>query len=139
VLIVLVIGLHAAPVLLYRTRKETLWPFLIWAMYKNSRAAGPIEARNTQVIGITAQGSKQAITWDFVGLPKFTFREMYIRHMRGQDSTAARQLMRRLNRSRTDPFVELRVITETYRLSDGSLEIQHNPVISFRGDSAYAD
>ena len=135
-LIVLVIGLHAAPILLYRTRKETMWPFLMWAMYKDSRPAGPVEARNTLLMGVTAGSNKHPITSDLVGLPKFTFREMYIKNLRGQDSTAARQLLRKLNRGRKDPFVELRLITETYRLTDRGVTKQHNPVISFRDDSA---
>jgi hypothetical protein len=137
--ILLVIGLHAAPILLYRSRKETLWPFLMWAMYKDSRPAGPVEARNTQLMGITAQGNEHQITSDLVGLPKFTFREMYIKNLRGEDSTAAQQLMRKLNRGRKDPFIELRLVTETYRLTDGGVMIQHNPIISFRDDSAQPD
>ena len=139
VLILLVIGLHAVPIVRYQGQAQTLWPFLTWAMYKNPRSASQVEARKTQIIGITAKGTKEAITPELVGLPKYMVREMYTKGMRAGDSTSARQLMRRLNARRKDPFVEVHLVIQTYKLTDRGIEIQHNPVISFRGDSTQAD
>jgi hypothetical protein len=134
-LIVLAIGLHAAPVVFYQGRSQTFWPFLAWAMYKNSRPPGPIEARRTRILGITAGGRQDPIDAGLVGLPRYTLREMYTQAMRGRDSTVAQQLISRLNAGRRDPFVEVRVITQTYTLSPSGVVLRNDPVISFRADS----
>ena len=40
--ILLIIGLHAVPVVFYQGERQTRWPFLAWAMYSQSYPAGPI-------------------------------------------------------------------------------------------------
>jgi hypothetical protein len=136
VLILLVIGLHAVPVVWYEGRAQTLWPFLTWAMYKNSRPPGPIEARQTRIIGVTSRGQRRAVTPTLVGLPRFTFTQMYTKRMRGGDSSAAHQLISRLNANRKESFVEVRIESQTYRLTDGGIVVQENPVVTFRPDSS---
>jgi hypothetical protein len=135
-LILLVIGLHAAPVLFYEGRHQTLWPFLTWAMYKNSRPAGPIEARKTFMAGITATGKTEWISGWREGLPPPTLKEMYTEGLRRQDSSVAQQLFRRLNQRRTDPFVEIRVVGQTYTLTTNGVVVRENPVLRFRVDSS---
>jgi len=135
-LIVLVIGLHAAPLVFYQGRRQTMWPFLTWAMYKNSRPAGPIQARRTQILAVTATGKTERISSGFAGLPQPALREMYIEGLRRQDSSVAQQLIHRLNLHRTDPVVEIRVVGQTYNLTPGGVVVRDNPVLSFRADSS---
>jgi hypothetical protein len=137
--IVVVLGLHAAPVLFYQGRRQTMWPFLTWAMYKNSRPAGPIEARRTHILAITATGKTERVSSGFSGLPLPALREMYVEGLRHQDSAVAQQLLRRLNLHRKDPVVELRVVGQTYRLTPQGVVIRENPVLSFRLDSSVAN
>ena len=39
--ILLILGLHAIPVLWYQGERQTRWPFLAWAMYARSFPPGP--------------------------------------------------------------------------------------------------
>lgn len=111
-----------------------MWPFLTWAMYKNSRPAGPIQARRTQVLALTAGGRTERVSSGFAGLPLPALREMYIEGLRRQDSALAQELMRRLNLGRADPVVEIRVIGQTYSLTPDGVVVRDNPVLSFRLD-----
>lgn len=132
VLILVVIGLHAVPVILYEGRAQTLWPFLTWAMYKNSRPRGPIEARKTRLVGITRTGKQEAVTSRLVGLPPATVADMYARPMREGDSLAAQRLLKRINSDRKDPFVEVRLELEQYRLTGSGVVKQEVAPIIYR-------
>jgi hypothetical protein len=135
-LILIILGLHVVPVIFYQGRRQTGWPFLTWTMYKNSRPAGPIEARRTRTIGITQSNRREEVGSGLVGLPGPTVVELYVRPMRQGDSSAAQQLLRRINRKRADPFVELRVEVTQYTLTDRGVVSQEDPAITYRIDSS---
>lgn len=132
VLILLAIGLHAAPVLLDRGHRQILWPFLVWSMYKDSRPPGPIKGWKTSVIGITARGVSERVTRPLVGLSGSAIGRMYIQPMARGDSSAARRLIARLNRQRQDPIVEIRLDRETYWVTDTGLVRKDAPTITYR-------
>jgi hypothetical protein len=67
IVILLVIGLHAVPVL-YHSERGTLWPFMQWAMYKNSRRPGPIDVHQRRILAITSQGQTDTVTPHLLGL-----------------------------------------------------------------------
>jgi hypothetical protein len=133
ILIIVAVGVHAVPVL-YRPMQKRLWPILDWGMYKESRPAGPIQANKLRVIGITLKGESQPITPYLVGSSGLALRGLYTKPMWDGDSSAARRLVRRLNRGRADPFVELRLESEKYLVTDTGVVKQENPVITYRVD-----
>jgi hypothetical protein len=133
ILIIFAVGIHAVPVL-HRGMQKRLWPILDWGMYKWSRPAGPIQANKMRVIAITLKGDRQPVTPQLVGSSGFALRALYTKPMWDGDSSAARQLVRRLNRGRTDPFVELRLESEQYLVTDTGVVKQENPVITYRVD-----
>jgi hypothetical protein len=116
--IVLAIGLHAAPVVLSHER-GTLWPFMRWAMYKGSRDPGPIFTHQRRILAVTTSGAVDTVTPHHLGLSITVLTLRYLGPMGRGDSTAAAELMDRLNDDRaTDPVVELRVTGETYTVTD---------------------
>ena len=134
--IILVILLHAAP-LLYSAERKTMWPFLDWAMYKDSRPAGPIRALKKHVVGITARGQQVLVTTDLAGVSITSLTMLYVQPMWTRDSSAAQRLLQRLNRERQeDPFVELRLESETYTVTDSGVTRQENPAIIYRAAAA---
>jgi hypothetical protein len=135
--IIVVILLHAAP-LFYRAERKTMWPFLDWAMYKDSRPAGPIRASKKRIMGITARGQRESVTTDLTGVSITAFNLFYLQPMWTRDSSAAQQLFSRLNRGRDDPFVELRVESETYTVTDSGVMRQDNAPITYRADASVA-
>jgi hypothetical protein len=132
VFILLVIGLHAVPVLLARGQRQILWPFLVWSMYKNSYPPGPIRGWKTHVTAITARGDSLAVDPDLVGLSGFASGRMYIQPWIKGDSSAAGQLLTRLNRGREDPFIQLRLARELYVVTDTGLVRNDPPVLVYR-------
>lgn len=132
IFILLVIGLHAAPVLLRRGHREILWPFLKWTMYKDSRSPGPITMWKPRVMGVTAKGESQPVTPPLVGLSAFALGRGYIQPMLKGDSSAAQRLITRLNRQRQDPIVEIRIDRETYTATDTGLVRKDDPTITYR-------
>ncbi|MBA3345544.1 MAG: hypothetical protein H0T44_09650 [Gemmatimonadales bacterium] len=48
------------------------------------------------------------------------------------DSSAAQQLFRRLNLKRQDPFVELRLESERYTVTESGIAKEENPTITYR-------
>jgi hypothetical protein len=133
--IILVILLHVAP-LVYRAERKTMWPFLDWAMYKDSRPPGPIRAYKKHIMGITAQGQRESVTTDLTGVSITSFNLLYLQPMWTKDSSAARRLFSRLNQQRDDPFIELRLESETYTVTDSGVVREDNPVITYRADSS---
>jgi hypothetical protein len=114
--------------------QKRLWPILDWGMYKESRPAGPIQANKMRVIGITLKGERQPITPYLVGSSGLALRGLYTKPMWDGDSLAARRLVRRLNRGRADPFVEVRLESEKYMVTDTGVVKQENPAITYRVD-----
>jgi hypothetical protein len=135
--ILAIIGLHAVPLMLHKGRSQTSWPFLMWSMYKDSRPRGPIQARETRLIGVTSSGSTEFLTAFQIGLPRATVRELYLKKMLASDSSAAQRLFVRLNANRPDPFVEIRVMSIIYGLTDSGIVHRSNPVLTFRAGTAY--
>jgi hypothetical protein len=105
-------------------------------MYKNSRPPGPIQARRTRLVGITADGTEHRIGTRDVGLPRHVVRDFFTDSLRGNNAALAQQFMRRLNRHRKDPFVEVRVVGQVFSLTPTGIVIRDNPVIRFVADSS---
>jgi hypothetical protein len=120
IVILLAIGLHAVPILWARER-DTLWPFLHWAMYKESRPAGDIKVHKRKVMAISAGGEEATITPDYLGVSSFVLARRYVRPWWLGDTVAADSLLERLNTRRQDRFVELRMEVESYVLTDSAL------------------
>jgi hypothetical protein len=132
-LILLIIGLHALPVLQkLQGERQTFWPFMAWGMYKNSRAPGPIQTEIRRVIAITAKGERATVTTRLSGLSSYAFERMYLKPMLIGDSFAADRLAGRLNLQRQDPFVELRLESETYKITDSGIFKEDNPPMTYQ-------
>jgi hypothetical protein len=131
VVILLVIGLHAVPVL-YRRERGTLWPFMQWAMYKNSRKPGPIDTRQRRILAITATGRSDTVTPRLLGLSVTVLQQRYLVPIATGDLSPAPELIDRLNRHRGDPVVELRLESETYTVTDTGIVRTDDPVITYR-------
>jgi hypothetical protein len=134
-MILLVIALHAVPVLHAGLRKR-IWPILDWAMYKDAQAPGPIETDRKRIVGITASGQREVVSKEVVGLSSFALDRLYAKPMKAGDSSAARQLLLRLNRQREDPFVEIRLEAETYTATDTGIVRRAHPPITYRVEPA---
>lgn len=132
ILILLVIGLHAVPVVLDRGNRQILWPFMVWAMYKDSRPPGPITMWKSRIVGVTANGDSVGVTRSLLGVSSFALVRMYTRPLLMGDSAVAQQLISQLNRQRQDPVVELRVNRETYTATDTGIVRKDDPTISYR-------
>jgi hypothetical protein len=133
--ILLVIALHAVPVLHAGLRKR-IWPILDWAMYKDASPPGPIETDRKRIVGITASGHREVVTKEVVGLSSFALDRLYAKPMKTGDSSAAQQLILRLNRQREDPFVEVRLEVETFTATDSGIVRRKKPPITYRVDPA---
>lgn len=131
ILILLVVGLHAVPVISYQGNRQTRWPILTWAMYAKSLPPGPIQAVRRHLVGVTSKGELDTVTAHSLGLSQFALVKLYIAPLWLGDSTVARDMIRRLNRGRDDPVVELRLHAELHRVSDGELEKVTLPVIAY--------
>jgi hypothetical protein len=133
IVILLVIGLHAVPVL-YRRERGTLWPFMQWAMYKNSRKPGPIYAHQRRILAITADGRQDTVTPRLLGLSITVLKQRYLAPIATGDVSPASELIARLNRRRSDPVVELRLEGETYTITDTGIVRTDDPVVTYRAD-----
>jgi hypothetical protein len=131
--ILLVIGLHVAPVL-YPSEKGTLWPFMRWTMYKNSRGPGPVEAHLRHIVAISSTGRRDTVTPHLLGLSFTVLEQRYLRPMGTGDFSPAPQLIERLNQNRADSVVELRLESVTYIASDTGIARRENPVVTYRAD-----
>jgi hypothetical protein len=137
IFILLVIGLHALPVLLDRQHQVT-WPFLMWSMYKDARPAGPIKGWKTRVTATTATGGTAMVNSDLVGLSGPTIGRMFLQPWIKGDTSAARLLLNRLNRGRSESFVQLQMTRETYTVSDSGLVRGDPPLLTYRLSSSAA-
>ncbi len=135
--IVLVVCLHAAP-LLHRPTMKRQWPFMAWAMYKDSRPPGPISANKRRMIGTTAAGERMEVTARLVGLAPAAVARMYAKPMWSGDSAAARRFFERLNGGRPDPFVEIRLEGENFLVVDEGIAEQAIPPVTYRRSSSVA-
>lgn len=129
--IVLVIGLHAVPVI-HPAERGTLWPFMVWAMYKHSRPAGPVEVNQRHILAVTASGARDTVTPHLLGLSVTVLDQRFHRPLMGGDTTVVPELFERLNRGRSDRYVELRLVSETYTVTDTGLARRENPMVTWR-------
>ena len=129
--ILLVLALHAVPVLSYQGVRQTRWPFLAWAMYAKSYPPGPVIVTMRKIVGTSAGGKREEVTPKMVGLSKPAFRNAYGVPLGKDDSAAARQLMDRINRGRRESLVELRLETIQYRLTDTGVAVDTAPAKIF--------
>ena len=129
--IVLVLVLHAAPVI-WAAQRDALWPFMVWAMYKNSRPSGPVEVNQRHILAVTASGERDTVTPYLLGLSITVLDQRFHRPLMGGDTTVVPLLFERLNRGRTDPYVELRLESQTYTVTDTGLVRRVNPVVTYR-------
>ena len=137
--ILLVLGLHIVPVV-YPSEKTKLWPILDWGMYKDSRPPGPITTYIRHVYAVSGNRERVVVDSDLTGLSRFTLAKLYIRPMAQGDSAAAANLLGKLNEDRKeDPFVEIRMESAQYTVTDSGIVRQDHPLISYRakpGDSS---
>jgi hypothetical protein len=129
--IVLVIALHAVP-LVVPAERGTLWPFMVYAMYKHSRPAGPVEVNQRRILAVTASGARDTVTPDLLGVSITVLDQRYHRPLMTGDTTVIPRIFERLNRGRADPYVELDLVSETYTLTDTGLARRENPVETYR-------
>jgi hypothetical protein len=133
--ILVVLGLHAIPVV-YARERDTMWPFMIWAMYKHSRPAGPIVVNQRQILAVTASGARDTVTPERLGLSITVLDQRFHRPLMNGDTSVVPVLLERLNRDRTDPYVELDVVSETYTITDTGLVRVKNPDAIYRAPGA---
>lgn len=131
IVILLVLGLHLIPIV-SRAERDTVWPFMIWAMYKHSRPAGPVEVNQRHILAVTASGARDTVTPELLGLSITILDQRFHRPLMGGDTTVVPALFERLNRGRADPYVELRLVSETYTVTDTGLARRRNPVVTYR-------
>lgn len=132
ILILVVLGLHAVPVVSYQGVGQTRWPFLAWAMYARAYKKGPIETLDRRIKGTTATGAELEVNSGLVGLSRPTLRMLYMNPMNKGDTAAAQALLTRLNHDRTDPFVEVRLEGIRYTLADTGVVTEPLPVVTYR-------
>jgi len=129
--IVLVIALHAVP-LVVSAERGTLWPFMVYAMYKHSRPTGPVEVNQRRILAVTASGVRDTVTDRLLGVSVTVLDQQYHRPLMTGDSSVVPAIFERLNRGRTDPYVELDLVSETYTVTDTGLARRANPVETYR-------
>jgi hypothetical protein len=135
--ILMVVALHAVPVIRNERQYQTTWPWLKWAMYKDSRPAGPIEGERRRLSGLTADGRRVLVTEDSAGLSRFVINRTFVRPWLLGDTAAAARLIAHLNRLRRDSLVELRLSVETFAVTDTGLAVQAR-TLDYRPDAAGA-
>jgi hypothetical protein len=133
-LILLIISLHAVPVVSYQKARQTRWPFLLWAMYAKSYPPGPIVVQRRRVMAASAGGKEEEITAQMVGLPTPAFRNIYVTPLWNGDSALGSELIRRLNDHRDDPVVQLRLEGEQLILADTGTVREPLPTVTYRAD-----
>ena len=122
--IVLAVSLHGVPVVLRQGPNATTWPWLPWAMYKDSRPPGPIVAERRRLSALTESGRTVTVEQDSAGLSRFVVNRTYVRPWLLGDTAAAPRLFAHLNARRSDPFVQLRLSVETYVVTDTGMAVR---------------
>jgi hypothetical protein len=129
--ILLIVGLHALPVLSYQGAQQTRWPFLTWAMYAQSYPPGPIQALVRQLVAVSAHGTTRPITSKDVGLTTPAFESRFIRPFSRGDTSAGRWLVDRLNRFGPDSVAQLQLESLRYRLVDSGIAVDTLPDVVY--------
>src|SRR2546430_1319305 len=94
IFILLIIGLHALPVLQeLRGKRQTFWPIMAWGMYRHSYdSKRPVQASLRHITAITAGGETLQIGAPESGLGYHGFLRFYLGPMSTGDSLAADRL-----------------------------------------------
>jgi hypothetical protein len=129
--IVLVLGLHALPVLSWQGAQQTRWPFLVWAMYAQSTPPGPIQAFVSQLVAVSPHGTTREITSRDVGLSVPALASRYTRPFSRGDTSAGRWLVDRLNRVGQDSVAQIRLQTLRYRLVESGIAVDTLPDVVY--------
>jgi hypothetical protein len=129
--ILTVIALHAVPILSYQGYRQNRWPILAWAMYAKSYPAGPVQTESRHLVGMTQEGKRLEITPWLAGVPQAAMGKAFVRPLLQGDSAKAGQLFGRLNQSRPDPVIEIRVEQERWAVSDTGLVHEVLPITSY--------
>ncbi len=129
--ILIVVGLHALPVLSFQGARQTRWPFLAWTMYARSYPAGPVQAKKRSLIGTTTSGADVVVSAEVVGLSGPAFGTTYTAPIYAGDTAVARELIRRVNRGRRDSLLTLRTSGQVYTVTDTGLRTDSLPVLIF--------
>ena len=87
---------------------------MVYAMYKHSRPAGPVEVNQRRILAVTASGARDTVTPDLLGVSITVLDQRYHRPLMTGDTTVIPGIFERLNRGRADPYVELDLVSETY-------------------------
>jgi hypothetical protein len=136
VLILVIIGLHALPVLQkLQDKRQTFWPVLAWGMYKKSRNPGPIRIVVKHITGLTSTSAKERIDAELVGVSSYAFQRLYMEPLWMGNLSAARSLADRLNSGRQDPIVGFRLESETLILTSTGVVTEYNPAIIYQVDN----
>jgi hypothetical protein len=122
--ILLAVALHAVPILHNERQNQTTWPWLKWAMYKDSRPAGPVVGERRRLWGVTESGRQVRIDEDSAGLSRFVVNRAFIVPWLRGDTTAASRLFAHLNQRRADPLGKIRLSIETYTVTDTGMAVQ---------------
>jgi hypothetical protein len=131
VFILVVLALHALPVLSYQGAQQTRWPFLVWAMYARSTPPGPIVAFVNQLFAVLPDGTVRKINYKDVGMSAPALAAIYTRPFSRGDSTAGRWLVDRLNRLGPDSVVQVGVRVIRYRLVDSGIAVDTLPDVVY--------
>ena len=131
--IIVVLALHALPVVSYQGARQTRWPFLVWAMYAQSYPPGPIQVDFRQLVAVSPDGARHEVDESDVGLSRPSFRNNYLAPLTRGDTTAGRWLVDRLNRLRPNSVTQVRIQTVRYRLVDGDpgVAVDTLPVVAY--------
>ena len=131
IFILLILGLHATPVLFYQGVRQTRWPFLLWAMYAESYPPGPIEVLRRRLIAISSGGTSRPVTSKDVGLTKPGFAGNYLIPLGRGDTWAGRWLLERLNQVGPDTVVGLQLEIIRWRLVDSGIALDTLPGVLY--------
>jgi hypothetical protein len=132
IFILLVLLLHAVPVVDYKGHRQTTWPILAWAMYAKSMKPGPIETTKRRATVSTSTGDSQVVTGRVIGLNRPALNHLFIVPMWRGDSSVAEKFLRRLNRHRDEPFVAIRIDGTKYMLVGDAVVTEPLPPVSYR-------
>ncbi|HKT58923.1 MAG TPA: hypothetical protein VJQ46_02665 [Gemmatimonadales bacterium] len=131
VFILLILGLHAVPVLAYQGLRQTRWPFLMWAMYAQSYPPGPIEAMRRELVAISSRGTIRPVSYHDVGLTRPGFSGNYLMPLGRGDTSAGRWLIDRLNQVGPDTIVRIQLETIRWRLVDTGIALDTLPGVAY--------
>ena len=101
--------------------QETLWPLASWGLFRHS-SGPPVAAIRVRLYAARPDGLVRVRAAD-VGMDRFTFRDRYSRAIAAGDTSAARDLARRLSARWRAPARAIVLERTAFRISGDSLLI----------------